>query len=148
MDLLPGWVPLVTWQLVLVALAAMWWRGRRLGRLVPEPLPVVVRSSETTRGRAALYRRARARGRAATVLRARAVGALTRALGLSASATQHEVVGTASAATGTPGPQVHHTLFGPPPQTDQELSELADALDDLVESLRPTTDRARPSRKA
>ena len=41
------------------------WRGRRLGPLVAEPLPVVVRAAETTEGRARLYRRARARGRAA-----------------------------------------------------------------------------------
>ncbi len=148
MDLLPPWVSLVTWQFLLVALAAIWWRGRRLGRLVPEPLPVVVRSSETTRGRAALYRRAGARGRAATVLRARAVGVLTRGLGLAASATPQEVVGMTSTATGMPGPQVHHMLFGPPPQTDQELSNLADALDHLVENLHSPTDRARPSRKA
>lgn len=148
MDLLPGWVSLVTWQFVLVALAAIWWRGRRLGRLVPEPLPVVVRSSETTRGRAALYRRARARGRAATVLRARTLGVLTRRLGLAASASPPEVVATASAATGTPGPQVHHLLFGPAPLTDLELTGLADALDQLVESLHPPTDHRPSSRKA
>ena len=34
------------------------WRGRRLGPVVDEPLPVVVRAAETTEGRARLYRRA------------------------------------------------------------------------------------------
>lgn len=145
LDLLPPWVSLVIWQLVLVVLVAIGWRGRRLGRLVPEPLPVVVRSSETTQGRAALYRRAGARDRAATVLRAQAVGALGRGLGLTASATPPEVVGATSAATGAPGAEVHHTLFGPPPQTDLELSALADALDRLVAGLHRSTGASRPS---
>ena len=46
------------------------WRGRRFGPLAVEPLPVVVRASEATRGRARLYRRARAYGRATAALRA------------------------------------------------------------------------------
>ena len=43
--------------LVLVALAAAFWRGRRFGPLVVENLPVVVRASETMEGRARLYER-------------------------------------------------------------------------------------------
>ena len=38
-SLLPGWVGWVTFQLLVVVLVCMIWRGRRLGRLVPEPLP-------------------------------------------------------------------------------------------------------------
>ena len=37
------------------------WRGRRLGRLVVEPLPVVVQAVESTESRGRLYRRARDR---------------------------------------------------------------------------------------
>ena len=33
------------------------WRGRRLGRLVPEPLPVIVRAVETTKSRGRMYRK-------------------------------------------------------------------------------------------
>ena len=58
LSLLPGWVGPLAAQLAVVALLAALWRGRRLGRLVPEPLPVVVRSAETAQGRAALYRQA------------------------------------------------------------------------------------------
>ncbi len=139
-DLLPPWVSLVLLQLFLVVLAAMWWRGRRLGRLVPEPLPVVVRSAETTQGRAALYRRAGARDRAATVLRARAVVRVTGRLGLGSSAGPAAVVSSTSAATGVPAARVHDLLFGPPPRTDAELTSLADALDALADGLgRPTS---------
>lgn len=42
------------------------WRGRRLGRIVPEPLPVVVHAIETTAARGRLYR---ASGDAASALR-------------------------------------------------------------------------------
>ena len=44
-------------------------RGRRMGALVTEPLPVVVRAVETTESRGRIYRRARDRGRAAAILR-------------------------------------------------------------------------------
>ena len=54
-SLLPGFVdPLMFWLLV-TALIAILWRSRRLGPLVTEPLPVVVRSAETAAGRARLY---------------------------------------------------------------------------------------------
>ncbi|RIQ16894.1 DUF4350 domain-containing protein, partial [Jiangella rhizosphaerae] len=72
-DQLPGWVRAGAWQLAIAALLAAAWRARRLGRLVPEPLPVVVRASETTEGRARLYRRGRSRDHAATLLRRAAI---------------------------------------------------------------------------
>ncbi|RYV49286.1 DUF4350 domain-containing protein, partial [Pengzhenrongella frigida] len=50
-DLLPPWAGAVGLQLLLAAGVAGLWRGRRLGRLVTEPLPVTVRAAETTRGR-------------------------------------------------------------------------------------------------
>ena len=55
--LLPDWVEPAVWQLGIAAAIAAIWRARRLGRLVPEPLPVVVPASETVYGRARLYRR-------------------------------------------------------------------------------------------
>ena len=63
---------------VLLALA----RGRRLGRLVREPLPVVVRAIETTESRGRLYRRAGDRARAAAVLRSGTADRLARRLAL------------------------------------------------------------------
>ena len=46
----------------------MLWRGRRLGPLVVEPLPVVVKAVESTQGRGRLYRRVRDRAHAAGIL--------------------------------------------------------------------------------
>lgn len=68
-DLLPsGWL-WGTLQLFVAAVLAAFWRGRRLGRLVPERLPVAIRASEAVEGRARLYRKANARDRAASALR-------------------------------------------------------------------------------
>lgn len=132
-DLAPPWVGLVSVWLVLVAALAVLWRGRRFGPLVPEPLPVVVRSAETARGRAALYRESGARDRAATVLRAEAVRRLALRLGLSASAPAHEVVTAAAARSGPDAAAVRDLLAGPPPADDLALARLAEALDALVD---------------
>ena len=64
-----GLVPAL-WLVAAAVLATMLWRGRRLGPLVVEPLPVVVKAVESTQGRGRLYRRVRDRTHAASVLRA------------------------------------------------------------------------------
>ncbi|MBD0674266.1 DUF4350 domain-containing protein, partial [Streptomyces sp. CBMA156] len=61
-DYLPDGWRWAGYQLAVAAVLAALWRGRRLGPVVSENLPVVVRAAETTEGRARLYRRARARG--------------------------------------------------------------------------------------
>ena len=81
-ELLPPWVGIVVAQLVVVVLVTAAWRGRRLGPVVVEPLPVDVRAAETTEGRARLYRRRGARGRAAEHLRAVTLARLLGPLGL------------------------------------------------------------------
>ena len=130
-SLLPRWVGWVALQLGVVAVLAILWRARRLGRLVPEPLPVVVRSAETAVGRASLYRRAGARDRAAAVLRAASLRRLAGRLGLPASATGPEVVERAAAASGRPASGVHALLLGPAPADDLTLTTMADELDTL-----------------
>lgn len=68
-DLIPsGWL-WGTLQLAVAAVLAAIWRARRLGPLVTERLPVAIRASESTEGRARLYRKANARDRAASSLR-------------------------------------------------------------------------------
>ena len=58
---LPRWMPVLMAHGAVIVLALAVVRGRRFGRLVIEDLPVVVRATETTRGRGRLYRRAGAR---------------------------------------------------------------------------------------
>ncbi|WP_052745997.1 DUF4350 domain-containing protein, partial [Allosalinactinospora lopnorensis] len=64
-ELLPRSFHLALVPLGVTLLMLALWRGRRMGPLVTERLPVVVRASETTEGRAGLYASRRARGRAA-----------------------------------------------------------------------------------
>ncbi|MFF3211416.1 DUF4350 domain-containing protein [Streptomyces sp. NPDC002886] len=140
LDLIPaGW----SWallQLFLAAAVAALWRARRLGPLVTERLPVLVRASEATEGRARLYRKAGARDRAATVLRAAARERLAALVGVPA-AQAHDPASLvpAVAARLTAGPPPHDPdtlLFGTTPTTDAALIALADHLDALEREVR------------
>ena len=80
--LMPSWWKWGFLQVAIAVLLLGLWRVRRLGPVVVEPLPVVVRAAETVEGRARLYRRAHARDRAADVLRAAARERLAPMVGL------------------------------------------------------------------
>lgn len=115
----------------LIALALVLWRGRRLGPVVLEPLPVRVKATETTRGRGRLYRRHGAFGHAGSALRAGAVERLAGRLGLSRSAGPDEVVHAVAHATGRPPEQIQSVLYSPPPHDNDSLVALAEALDTM-----------------
>ena len=148
LSLVPWPVYLIAIQLCVAALLATAWRARRLGPLVAERLPVVVRAAETTEGHGRLYHARRARGRAAEELRAAAVSRLARSAGLGAPGTaardtagrdthgrdagRRDAAAEALAArAGLPAAEVAALLHGPPPATDQDLVNLAADLDQL-----------------
>jgi len=135
-DLLPRWLPWAGAQLVVTLLVAVLWRARRLGRLVHEPLPVVVRSVETTLGRARLYRRAHARGRAAQVLRAAAVRRIAVRCNMSRTVDPHELAAVVAARTRRPSVDVTALLVGADPADDAALVNLARSLDELETEVR------------
>ena len=114
---------------VLAALAGV--RGRRMGRLVPDPLPVVVRSTETTLGRGHLYRRAHDHAHAAEVLRAGTLARLRPRLGLPRHCETALVAQAAARVTGLPETYLDQLLAGPPPHDNQALTDLAAQLDHL-----------------
>jgi hypothetical protein len=138
LSLLPPWVGPVTLQLFVAALVAIVWRARRLGRLVPEPLPVVVRAAETEEGRARLYRQAGARGRAAATLRTAALRRLATRLAVDQDTTPEHVATLVARATGRPQPEVHEILLGTAPNDDGALVALADQLDTLERQVATT----------
>jgi hypothetical protein len=130
----PGWVfgtIQVGFAVVLFAL----WRSRRLGPVVTERLPVVVRAAETTEGRARLYHRAGASEHAGEVLRDAGRARLRTVLGLPVDAGPEAVVTSASARAGRPGAEVGAVLYGPPPADDAALVRLADELDELEQQV-------------
>ncbi|MFG2880613.1 DUF4350 domain-containing protein [Streptomyces sp. NPDC048337] len=140
-DLVPsGWSWALLQLFVAAALAALW-RARRLGPLVTEKLPVVIRASEATEGRARLYRKAGARDRAATVLRAAARERLAALVGVPHTQA-HEppslVPAVSAHLTGGPArtPDVTTLLFGPTPSDDAALVALSDHLDALEREVR------------
>ncbi len=136
-DLVPSWVRWALLQLVLAMLVVVWWRGRRLGRVVVEPLPVVVRATESVEGRARLYRRGHARDRASDALVAATLTRVRARLALPRSASADVVVAAVSARTGRPATEVAAVLTpGSSPIDDAGLAGLADALDALENEVR------------
>jgi Domain of unknown function (DUF4350) len=130
-DLIPDNVIWVVWQLWLVVFLVALWKGRRHGPLVAEQLPVVVRASETVEGRGRLYRSRRARDRAAEALRTATLHRLLPRLGLGPQAPVPAVVSTVARRSGADAGFVSYQLFGPPPATDNDLVQLARALDEI-----------------
>lgn len=140
-ELLPFGVKLAVLQIVIAVVLVALWRSRRLGPVVVEPLPVVVRSAEAVEGRARLYRSRRATDRAAEALRAGALERLTALLGMPRSAASDpamaaEIVAAVAAHTGQEQAVVGAALYGPPPVDDAGLVSLAGVLDDLERLVR------------
>jgi hypothetical protein len=129
--LIPWPAYLVTIQLAIaVALAALW-RMRRLGPLVAEPLPVIVRASETVEGHGRLYRSRRSRDRAAAVLRAAALDRITTRLALPRGAGADAVCAAVAARTGREAGTIRAIMFGAVPRDDAALVALAHEIDTL-----------------
>ncbi|MDQ6874592.1 MAG: DUF4350 domain-containing protein, partial [Actinomycetota bacterium] len=134
LQVLPRWVGPALWELALVFVLLALWRGRRLGPVVTEPLPVVVRAAETVEGRARLYRRARARDSTSDALREGARARLVPFLGLGADPAPAVLVESVAGRTRRTPAEVGALLFGAAPSDDPGLVRLAGALDQLVRS--------------
>lgn len=130
-SLTPGWVTPAVVLLLGASLAAGIWRGRRLGPLVAEKLPVVVRSNETMEGRARLYERARSREHALDALRIGTVGRLATVCGLPRRASVDEVIDAVAGLTGRDRDAVAGSLVTTVPTNDASLVKLSDDLLDL-----------------
>jgi hypothetical protein len=129
-ELAPPWVAFLGPWLALVAVLAMAWRGRRLGPLVFEPLPVVVKAVETAEGRARLYHDAHAVDRAADSLRAGALVRLARFLQLGPDAESMAIVHSAARHLGRTPEEMARVLEGRP-RTESELVQWAQRLESL-----------------
>lgn len=131
LDLLPDVVVLAAVQL---AIAAAWvglWRARRLGPVVVEPLPVIVRAAESVEGRAGLYRAGRARERAADALQTAQRRRLALALGLGVRPEPAALVAAIAARTTRDASAVETLLYGQTFSDDAALVRLAHDLDTL-----------------
>ena len=129
-DLAPDWARFLGPWLLLVALAAVLWRGRRHGPLVFEPLPVVVKAVETAEGRARLYQDSRSIGQARDNLRAGLLVRLSAKLRLGPGATAEDTITAAARFLGTDATAIRK-LVNEHPATEARLVAWSQALDTL-----------------
>lgn len=127
----PAWLTSVLGLILLTALGAMAWRGRRFGALVAEDLPVIVPAAETMRGRARLYQSLGARERALDALRIGTIDRIASALGLPRHATVTEVSAAAADRLGRPRAEIHAILFDTLPRGERDLMAGSAALSAL-----------------
>jgi hypothetical protein len=136
LELLPTGVRTSLVLLAVAAVLAALWRARRLGPVVAEPLPVVVRAAETVEGRARLYRAARARDRAAESLRGAARSRLAPVAGAGPDPDTASLVAGLAERVGRERAELEALLYGPVPTDDRALVRLASDLDALEAQVR------------
>jgi hypothetical protein len=136
----PALIPWAAWliviQLAIAAALVAAWRARRLGPLITERLPVVVRASETAEGHGRLYQSRRARGQAAAALRRAMLARVVPALGLVTAAPEDAVTAALVERSRLSQQEITSIVYGPPPTTDAELVSLARSLDQLEREVR------------
>lgn len=142
-ELTPPWVTPAILLLIGSVVAAGFWRGRRFGPLVAENLPVTVRASETTEGRARLYAAAADPVHALDQLRRDALRRIGRMLGLGA-ADAGAVADAAAERLRDDRARVRGILLDDLPQNDRQLVDAADRLRELESAVLRTV---RPERK-
>jgi hypothetical protein len=135
-ELLPGWLVPSLYLLLAGVLALVLWRGRRLGPLVTEPLPVVVRAAESTRSRGQIYRRTGDRQHAAVILVGAARRRLVEALRLPRGSSVDILASAAASRTGRDPREVLDLLRDPVVAKDSQLVELGQRLLDLENEVR------------
>jgi hypothetical protein len=139
--LVPEWIMPALWIGGATVVAMVLWRGRRLGALVTEPLPVTVKAIETAHSRGRLYRKSGDRAHAARALRRAARTSLATRLHLPVAGTSEDaLVRQVARHAGRPVDHVRTLLSegAPPPATDDDLITLANDLAALEREVRRT----------
>lgn len=141
-DLLPAWTYWVLLQVAVSLAIAVIWRARRLGPVVQEPLPVVVRASEAVEGRGRLYEQTDAREHAARVLQLSAQERLRLSLGIppgEGAGSIDALITSVSARSGRAPHEVRELLItSQDPNSDTALRGYSAALDGLVSQVNRT----------
>lgn len=135
-NLLPRWLEPGLYLLLASVLGLVLWRGRRLGPLVSEPLPVVVRAAESTQSRGRIYRRTGDRVHAGAILARATRRRLTMALQLPRDSTTETLATAVAARTGRDPREVLALLDGPAVTKDSQLVELGQRLNALENEVR------------
>ncbi|NNH73980.1 DUF4129 domain-containing protein [Nocardia uniformis] len=129
---LPGWVAFGGLQWAIAWAILLWWRGRRRGSIVTEPLPVRAPANELLTGQAGLYRKSRDYEHIAGKLRSASLRRLRPTLGLTADATPDRISATVTARGGVDPAVVAAALYDPVP--DRGTLELVAAQLEWIEA--------------
>ncbi|ANS80504.1 Putative secreted protein [Serinicoccus hydrothermalis] len=146
-DVLPRNLTAAIWVVAGGVLALALWQGRRLGAVVTEPLPAVVRATETTLSRGRLYHQAHDRQHAARTVQAGARRRLARVLGVpTGTGDPAALVAAVSGASHGDDAQVRRLLVDSDALPDDDsLVHLVREIHDLEEQVRHPVDRSVPT---
>ncbi|MFE3100195.1 DUF4129 domain-containing protein [Nocardia tengchongensis] len=129
---MPHWLAFGGLQFLIAWVAVLWWRGRRRGAIVREPLPVEAPAHELLAGQAGLYRKSRDHDHVAAKLRAAALRRLRPVLGVTADTPAELVVAALGARTGADPAVLRAALYDP--VTDRATLELVAAQLEWIEA--------------
>jgi len=127
-DLIPDRVLFAMLQLVIAFLAYVWFRARRAGRPVAEPLPTTIAGSELVAAVGELRLQEKAPERSAVLLRDDLHRTLARRLGVPPDAPVEDLVAVAER-TGADPDRLRAVLAGPPVTDGEGLTALARDID-------------------
>jgi len=134
-SLLPRWLRPALILLGAAGLGLVLWRGRRLGPVTVEPLPVVVRNSEAVEARGRLYRKSGDRNHAARALRNGTLERFSSHLALPPNTGRDVLIQEVAHISGGPLGEVADLLQHQPVGNDAALVALANALSDLEQKV-------------
>jgi hypothetical protein len=143
-DLLSPSVTEALLQAGIAAVVYVLWRGRRLGRPVPEGQPVAVAGSDLVSAVGRMLAGRRRPADAATTLRTELLRSLEHRLGLPAGAPVEQLATAVGARTGLDPTWVAGALAARPVTTDDDLVALAADLDRIRDETLQPTGGARP----
>ncbi len=130
--LIPPRVEVALAQLVIAALLWLWFRGRRFGRVVSEPVLVEIPASLLVRSSAELHRRAGNHQWAADRLRADFARRLRREHRLGPELDEATTAELVARRTGAPAPLLFALLVGGPVTGPADLASVVTQIDDLT----------------
>uniref|UniRef100_UPI00082EEB94 DUF4129 domain-containing protein n=1 Tax=Nocardia acidivorans TaxID=404580 RepID=UPI00082EEB94 len=131
-ETLPAWAAFGGAQLLIAWGTVLWWRGRRRGSVVREPLPVEAPAQEVLAGQAGLYRKSRDHDHVAAKLRAATLRRLRPALGVTAETTPELVIAGLAARLRADPATLRAALYDPVP--DRGALELVAAQLEWIEA--------------
>lgn len=137
LDLVPRWFGVAFLWLFPLLLVVMLWRGRRLGPLALERLPVIVPPVETVIGRAGIMQRSGARLEALRSLRTASLLRMARRLALPPDARSDRICDAVAAHTGRDPAEVRYALLEAVPASDRQLADISTLISTIESEVSP-----------